>query len=312
MGSFRRPVGAIALALATVLAACGDDGDDGEATGGTATTAVVAGTGSDAVDVTMTEFAYAVSGPLSSGGTIRLRNAGQEIHMMGLARLREGKTIADATTVLDGLVAGTAEEGQDPFADVFEGELGAPSALVMPETTTEVTVPTFGEGRYAMICFIPVEGETTPHFAKGMIGQLTVVGDQAAEPTADAVYSLEPGQPVTGPSTLSAGRHVIKFEAGPGSEGLEPAMAKPDPGKTVADINRTFESFEQDGETILPANAASLLPGEIIFSIFDLYEADELYVGVDLSPGTYVIDVHDTDVEDGSDDPIEQATVIVT
>ncbi len=344
MRSLRRPAAVfIAIALAGGLAACGDDEDDEETGGQTATTTATTPTGSDSVSIGMTEYAYTVGGDLNAGGTIRLSNTGKEIHMIGLAKLKEDKTIADVvallqetgpeegeptTTVAGGAATTTtaassatttagSEEGEgegegDPFAEVFDGELGAPGSFMFPGQSADITVPTLGEGSYAMICFLPVEGETTPHFARGMVGELTVVGEQASVPTADTTFRLESGKPITGPSTLTAGRHIIKFEAAAGSEQLEPGMAKLDPGKTIADINQAFESFEQGEDFLLPVGAASLIPGDIIVGLFDLGDAKEVYVGVDLTAGTYAIDAHDTDVEDAPLDPVETITFTVT
>lgn len=56
-----------------------------------------------------------------------------------------------------------------------------------PGESVELTVPNLQPGTYALVCFIPGEGEGTPHFAQGMVGQLDVVAGQApAPPTADA------------------------------------------------------------------------------------------------------------------------------
>ena len=175
-------------------------------------------------------------------------------------------------------------------------------------------MPDFGEGTYAMICFLPTEGdpEMTPHFAKGMVGQLTVAGAKAAEPTADATFKVELGKPVTGPATLTAGKHVLKFEAVGDSGEAEPGLAKLDPGKTVADINRAFEAFEQGDDFVLPLNAAATIPGQLMVGLFDFDDVTTVYVGVDLTAGTYGIDAHDSDVDDPPVDSVEQLTFTVT
>ena len=337
MRSLRRPAAVfIAIALTGGLAACGDDDDEATTATTTATTAVASG--ADAIDITMNEYSYVVGGDLKPGGTIRLSNAGKEFHMMGLAKLKEGKTIADVTDLLAQFAegppggeeegptttagaggatttaaGGAEEEEEDPFLEITD-EVGAPGAFMGPGQKADITVPSLGEGTYAMICFIPVEGdaEETPHFAKGMVGQLTVAGDKAAEPTADATFKVELGKPVTGPATLTAGRHVLKFEKVGDSDEAEPGLAKLDPGATPADINRAFEAFEQEESFILPVNAAATLPGELIVGAFDFYDADAIYLGVDLTAGTYGIDAHDSDLEDVPVDAIEDATFTVT
>ncbi len=63
---------------------------------------------------------------------------------------------------------------------------------------------------------------------------------------------------------------------------------------------------------MLPVNAAALIPGQLIAGVFDFDDADAIYLGVDLTAGTYGIDAHDSDVEDAPADAIEQATFTVT
>lgn len=338
----------IALVLACGLAACGDDDADDASSDEPATTTTVAS--SDAVDVVMTDFAYRVSGNLKPGGTIRLSNDGKEFHMMALGRLKEGKTIGDLTTILQQFAegppgdegsttttgAGTAttttsdsattttasggsttsvagagqEEEEDPTLEVID-EVGMPGTFQGPGQRAEITVPTLGEGTYALVCFIPSEGGGPPHFAQGMIGQLTVAGDKAAEPTADATFRVEAGKPITGPSTLQAGKRVLKFEAaGAGADQLEPGMAKLNPGTTVADLNQAFEALFVTEE--LPVNAAGQVPGQLVASLFDFGEARSVYLGVDLTAGTYGVVGNDTDPDDVPLDPVEKTTFTVT
>ena len=197
------------------------------------------------------------------------------------------------------------------MADVVD-DVGAPGAFQGPGQKAEITVPDMAAGSYAMVCFIPTEGGGPPHFVQGMIGELTVVGEKAAEPTADATFSVAPGQPVTGPSTLTAGKHVLKFEAAAGSEQLEPGLALLDAGKTLADLNRAFGSFETATDFVLPVNATAQVPGKVIASLFDLGPAREVYLGVDLAPGTYSIAANDTDPDDALEDPVEKLTLTVS
>jgi hypothetical protein len=338
MRSLRRPAAAvIAIALAGGLAACGDDKKTDTTSGGGTTVTTAPATGADAVDITMKEYSYTVGGDLKPGGTIRLSNQGTQFHMMGLAKLKAGKTIADVTAVLTELgqeepttttaagatttteattttaAAGattTVPEEQDPFADIAD-EVGAPGTIMGPGQKAEITVPTLAAGTYAMICFLPTEGGGPPHFAQGMVAQLTVAGAKAAEPTADATFKVETGKAVSGPTTLTAGKHVLKFEGVGDVKQLEPGVAKLDPGKTVADLNTAFNAF--DGEDfVLPVNAAATLPGQLVAGVFDFGDATEVYLGADLTAGTYGIDAHDTDIETPINDPVEQATFTVT
>lgn len=353
MRGLRRPtVVFMTVVLASGLAACGDGGDDTESGSEepAAVTTTASATGTDAVDIVMADYSYTISGNLNAGGTIRLSNTGKEFHMMGLGRLKPGKTLADLTTILQSFaegppggegegptttaVAGSAttttagatgpsttssetqgegegEEEGDPTLEVVD-EVGAPGAFMGPGQKAEITVPSLGAGTYALVCFIPVEGGGPPHFAQGMVGQLTVVGAKAKAPTADATFKLEAGKAITGPATLTAGKRVLKFEAAPGGEQLEPGLVRLDANTTIADINRAFEAFETEDDFVLPLKAASLIPGDLIAGVFDFGSATEVYLGVNLTAGTYGIDGHDSDPEDSPVDPVEQLTFTVT
>jgi hypothetical protein len=182
----------------------------------------------------------------------------------------------------------------NPTAGVLD-EVGIPGAVLGPGQSAEVTVPSLQPGTYALVCFIPGEGDGVPHFVKGMLGQLEVVaGATPPPPTADATYKVTPGKAVEGPTTLTAGRHVIKFEAAPGSEQLEPALVKLNAGTTLARLETTVDSIFQSDKP--PAKgAAARVPGEVVFGGFDLLSVTEFYVAVDLKPGNYAIDAADTD-----------------
>lgn len=315
-----------AAMMAVSLAACGDDD---ETAAPTTTTATEEPAGSPTVQIEYVDYAYRVSGPLVAGGTMQLRNSGKEFHMMGVGRLKPGKTLEDLKKLVsqgppgggegeaggEGGAGGAGGEGgeggeeQDPLADVVE-EVGLPGNIMGPGGAAELTVPAFGPGNYALICFLPTEGEGTPHFAKGMIAELKVVEGEAPEPSADATYRLATGRAPEGPTTLTAGRHTLKFEAAPGSEQLEPALAKPEAGKTYADLDEAISKlFEGEGPP--PKNAAAQIPGELTFNGFDLREITEFYLALDFTPGTYLLAANDTDEEEEAPGPPEELTTIM-
>ena len=145
-----------------------------------------------------------------------------------------------------------------------------------------------------------------------MVNELTVVEGRAPEPpTADATYTVAPGQAMRGPATLTAGRHTVKFEAGPGSEELEPTVAKLSAGTTFSEMDayltRLFE-----GEEPPPKGAAARAPGQVAFGGFDLMTTRAFYVTIDFEPGNYVIVAEDVDKEDRPKPPKEMITVKVT
>jgi hypothetical protein len=279
---------ALSVVVAMGLSACSDDKDKTAESTDTTTQAK----GSPTMDVTMTEYAYAVSGPMTAGGTIKIANKGKEFHMMAVGKLKAGKTLADFQAAIQNADPNAQE---DPTLAIVE-QTGLPGNFMGPGQSADLTMPSLGAGTYAMSCFVPTEGEGTPHFAKGMISEFTIVdGSKPAEPTADATYKIAPGKAIEGPATLTAGSHTLKFEAASGSEQLEPGVAKLNPGTTIEQFIGTFDVF--GGDTPPPANFASQVPGQLVFAAFDLEKVTEYFLKVNVTPGNYAIDATDTDVD---------------
>ena len=281
---------ASAVLVAALLAGCGA-GDDGLAES-TTTTTESAVPPSDAVAVEYVDYGYRVSGPLVAGGTLRLRNSGKELHMMGIGRLKPGRTLEDYRRLF---TPGLAVRQADPTAAIVD-MLGAPGNVVGPGQAVDLTVPDFRPGRYVLVCLLPTEGERTRHVSKGMLGELRMVDGDAPEPVADATYRMAPGKAVAGPAALKAGRHTLRFEAAPGSEGLAPTLARLAPGKTFADLDKAMDVFE--GNDPPPVGAAGRLPGQIPFAGFDLGALKTFYLALDLTPGNWFISAADTDEPD--------------
>lgn len=326
----RRPRRALALALtvssALTFAACGDDDDSEASTETTEASNQSEGEESDAsdtVEVTMVNYAYQVSGALKAGGTLEVSNTAAEFHMVGIGKLAEGKTIDDVKTALEGATeqGGTVavpiqsaqaaeEEGEDPLGGLLE-DVGMPGQIMGPGSSASVTVPELGEGSYALVCFLNVEGEETPHFAKGMINRLDVVADEAEGPDEpDATYTASAGKAIEGPAELKAGRHLLKIDvAGEGGDELEPGIIKLGDGVTIEEFARSLAKFDEEG---LPKDAAAAIPGEFVVGLFDFDDNTTVYLSVDLKPGTYIMTAQDSDADDVPDTPVERIEIKVT
>jgi uncharacterized cupredoxin-like copper-binding protein len=287
----------LVVSLPLALAACGDDNKKSA----TATTGAKA-----PVSVTMTEYAYSVSGSLTAGNTIRLRNAGKQLHMMGMGKLKPGKTLDDVKAALKQEPQG---EDQDPTADIVD-QVGMPAGLVTPGHTVDITVPSLEAGDYALVCFLPTEGGGPFHAIQGMVSSLRVVAGSPSTPKADAVYSTTPGKPVTGPTTLTAGTHVLRID-GIDAKGLEPGLAKLPPGKTIAQLSKEIDAvFEAEGGP--PKGAGLQVAESFLFGLFDFQDAKTVYIGITLEPGTYALVTQDSDVQNKPDDPVEKILITVT
>lgn len=207
---------------------------------------------------------------------------------------------------------GGGGQEQNPLAEVAD-EVGVPGNFMSPGSEAAVTIPDLEAGTYSIMCFIPTEGEGTPHIAKGMINQFEVVeGEAPAEPTPDATYKVAAGKAVDGPATLTAGEQTIKFEAtGAGADELEPSLGRLDAGTTFAELDKILgDLFESEDP---PAKgAANKIPGDIIFGGFDFGEQKSYYLTVTLEAGNHVIVAEDSDDEDDPATPKELLQIKVS
>ncbi|MEY2476144.1 MAG: hypothetical protein QOG87_1459 [Actinomycetota bacterium] len=320
----------LAVLLAFGLTACGSD-DEGSDTG-----AQSGGDGSDTVQIEYVDYGYKVSGPLTAGGTIEFTNAGKEVHMMFLGKLKAGKTLAEVQELLAQMggeeqggegggdpavdttgpsqpdtTAAEAAGGEDenPLVDVMD-EIGIPWNLMTPGASAAVTAPDLAPGDYAMICFLPTEGTGEPHFAKGMVNQLEVVEGDVAEPKADVTYKIAAGKAPDGPANLTAGEHTVKFEkVGDGDE-LEPSIGKLDTGKTFVEVDAAFESLF-GGEEPPPKGSGEGLPADVFIG-GDFLTEKSFYVTMEFVPGKYVIVAEDSEDEEDVSPPKELLDVTMT
>jgi hypothetical protein len=343
-----RVVGLVAIA-ALGLAACGDD-DEESAETTTPTTARAQGSASVTVDMTDYAFGVSgpltAGGTLkvaNRGKEFHLMHISKLKPGKTLADLQtalsqagppgggggpeetttstgRGATTTTArggtTTTTPGGGAGGGEsegggEREDPTAEIAD-DVGWPGNFMSPGESAEVSASNLTPGTYAFVCFIPSEGDGAPHFVKGMIGQMDVVeGTAPPAPTTDATYRVAPGRAVEGPTTLSAGRHVLRIEAASGSEQLEPSLARLNPGATYQQLDQSFATLFESEEGP-PPGAATRTPGQVVFGGFDLQGVTTSYLTVDLRPGNYVLVAEDTDPEDRPRPPRETINIRVT
>jgi hypothetical protein len=179
------------------------------------------------VNVTATEFAYDAPDTIPAGlTTLRLVDAGQEVHQLVLMRLDSGKTIAD----LQAMLAGNPDAPPPPWV-AFPTGVG----VIAPGDTGQATA-TLTPGHYVMACFIS-SPDGMPHIMKGMIRPIEVGPSSApvaTEPAADlTITEKDYGFDISAP--ITAGTHTIRVEnAGPQLHEVSVNLLAP--GKTVADV----------------------------------------------------------------------------
>lgn len=116
-------------------------------------------------DVTITEadYGFALSAPLTAGThTIRVANAGPQLHEVGIEQLAPGKTLADWQRWVAG-----GMKGMGPARPV--GGLTGPDKGKQGWFTITLT-----PGRYLLACYVPDAKDGKPHVAHGMVQEITV------------------------------------------------------------------------------------------------------------------------------------------
>ena len=115
------------------------------------------------VTVTLSDYAFALSAPLTAGThTIRVENSGPQVHELGIERLAPGKTIADWQRWLAG-----GMKGESPSMPV--GGLAGPDKGKVGWVTLTLT-----PGSYLLLCYVPDVKDAAPHFVHGMVKEITV------------------------------------------------------------------------------------------------------------------------------------------
>lgn len=115
------------------------------------------------VTVTLSDYAFAPSRPLTAGThTIRIENSGPQIHELAIERLAPGKTLADWQKWMAGGMRG--EPVSLPiggFAGPDKGKVGWLTVTLTP-------------GNYLLLCYVPDVKDGAPHLAHGMVKEITV------------------------------------------------------------------------------------------------------------------------------------------
>jgi hypothetical protein len=116
------------------------------------------------LEVHMLDFGYDLPSQIEAGEqTWEVFNAGAQSHELLVAKLKEGKTIADVMTYLQ-----NGEQGEAPYE--FQG--GAQGMATGYSNFVEFD---FATGEYVALCFIPDPATGKPHVALGMVRPFTVV-----------------------------------------------------------------------------------------------------------------------------------------
>ena len=296
--------------IGALLAACGNDDEKDTTSSATPTTAAAKAAG---ITVTMKDYSYQVGGKMTAGDSIDLKNDGNELHMMGVGKLKAGATVAQ---VKDALAKADPQAEGDPTGGLIEEEVGWPGAIVTPGHEVTLSAADLQPGTYALICFMPTEGTGEPHFTKGMLSELDVVAGSAAASKPDATYKVTAGQPMQGPSTLKAGTRTIEVTGDADISKQEPQLVKAESADQSPDaindvLNKYFGELES-GKA--PQKGSGKAIAEYLpFAGFDFNATKSVTFTYDFEPGTYYLAAPDTDNQNGpSTVPKELIKITVT
>jgi plastocyanin len=129
----------------------------------TASTAALAPEPTADLVITAKDYTWDVSAPITAGThTIRMENAGPQLHEVQIFQLAPGKATADFTAWLQG-----GMKGEPPAKPV--GGFAGPTPGGHGFFTT-----TFAPGTYVFVCFVPDKGDFKPHVMHGMVKEITV------------------------------------------------------------------------------------------------------------------------------------------
>lgn len=264
-----------ASAAAVLLGACAPGDGDHAATSDSAAGEHAGHAMPNVVTVVANDFAFQAPAEIPAGlTTFVLKGQGKEIHHATIARLEEGKTVAD-------LMAAFKTPGPPPSWMKLVGGPNVPDPGAEANATVELT-----PGNYALICFVDTP-DKVPHFAKGMVHGFTVTPStsKAMVPAADVNVALV-DYAFNFDKPLTAGRHTIKV-TNPAAQDHEIQLIQLARGKSMADMQQWIEKMQGPP------------PGKAIGGIAGMKPGTTNYFDVELTPGEYVAICFIPDHKDG-------------
>jgi hypothetical protein len=228
------------------------------------------------ITITANEFALQAPDTVPAGPVrINLLNQGKEFHHVWIARLEDGRTMADVEAALK-------QPGHPP---TWLRDVGGPNAPMPGGGTANATV-VLKEGTYVLGCWIP-SPDGVPHLMKGMVRKLTVVSAKHFVPAPAPTVTMtlhDYGFALSRP--LTAGRHVIEVR-NLAEQGHEIELVTLAAGKSAHDLLAWIEKEE------------GVPPGAAIGGVSPIAKGEVAWFEVDLKPGRYALICFLPDAKDG-------------
>jgi hypothetical protein len=237
------------------------------------------GSGSDAVQVEATEYAYEMPDRIEGGlVTMEFTNSGDEVHEWAFGRLEPGRSEAEFRREL---LAGNAQSlgSIDEVAGVFAMTPGASLTLARE----------LEPGRYVIYCSMPAPRHA--HFQFGMIRWFGVEGvSDAGPPEVDGTITAR--EELIEVPELGPGTHTLRFENA-ADDPREFKLLSLKPGQGLQELERWFEDrFRGDPPADLLGAFGKLLPGETAYVTltFEAGRRYHLFDGVHLVAARFDIE----------------------
>ncbi|HEV8266266.1 MAG TPA: hypothetical protein VGQ06_15065 [Gemmatimonadales bacterium] len=111
----------------------------------------------------LSDYAFTLSAPLTAGThTIRVENAGPQLHELAIEQLAPGKSLADwQQWAAGGMKAAPPTRPVGGFIGPDVGKVGWFTVTLAP-------------GKYLLTCYVPDAKDGKPHVAHGMVQEITV------------------------------------------------------------------------------------------------------------------------------------------
>lgn len=232
------------------------------------------------VSVTAYDYRFESPATVPAGTlTLRMRNAGKEVHHLWVVKLDKGKTPADFLQAMNSW--GSALKMPDWATDV-----GGPNNVGAGQTASATM--TLEAGTYMLVCWVP-SPDGRPHVMKGMVKPLTITAKGASspdEPTPDVTMTLDDYSfRLSGP--LKAGTRTIRFE-NQATQPHEAVIARLLPDKTMLQAIVWMNSGQSGPSPVVMLGGAS-----------GIAKGRHMFVTSDFQPGKYVLLCFIPDAKDG-------------
>ncbi len=250
------------LALAGILAACGESATTNPSTTPIATQSI------PRITITTKDFAFDIPESISTGYVnVTVVNNGTEDHQAQFARLNNDATLDQFKEALK-----KGPEAALPLVTTAGG-----ISIVKPGQSQEITL-NLAEGQYVALCFLAGQ-DNVAHTEKGMIDYFKVTGPsnvgQVSVPKADIDVVLKDFT-FGLPDTIKAGPLTLKV-TNEGPQPHEMAIMKLAPGKTIDDLKAALQS-----------QSSGPPPGEFVGGAGALAQGSSAWFKTNLEPGNYV------------------------